>query len=87
MVRYLEPRTNTIAAWFANTDDLGQNGDAKGRWARFFIGLDPTTALGATGGAPPENAYTSPGDAAANRPYAPGDFPRLLPYAPALRNP
>jgi ABC-type transporter Mla subunit MlaD len=78
MARYLEPRKNTIAAWFANTADLGLNGDAKGEWARFFIFADPATAIGGrtTLG---ENAYTRPDDAAANAPYRPGDYPRLRP--------
>jgi phospholipid/cholesterol/gamma-HCH transport system substrate-binding protein len=85
MLDYLAPRTRTIAAWFSNTDALGRNGDAKGRWARFFIGIDPSSALGIPGAAAPrQNAYTPPGDAAANQPFKPGDFPRLQPYAPAL---
>jgi phospholipid/cholesterol/gamma-HCH transport system substrate-binding protein len=81
MVGYLAPRANTIAAWFSNTAALGQNGDAKGRWARFFVGFDPSTAIGGPG-SPPGNAYTPPGDAAHNRAYRPGDFPRLEPYTP-----
>ncbi|MEA2249569.1 MAG: phospholipid/cholesterol/gamma-HCH transport system substrate-binding protein [Solirubrobacteraceae bacterium] len=76
MVRYLAPRTDTISAWFANTSALGQNGDSKGRWARFLVMLDPATALAAPG-APPGNAYTRPGDARDNQPYRAGDFPRL----------
>lgn len=82
MLQYLAPRANTIAAWFSNTAALGQNGDAKGRWARFFVGLDPASAVGSPAGDPPGNSYTSPGDAADNQPYRPGDFPRLLPYEP-----
>src|SRR5439155_22501269 len=85
MVRFMAPRANTAAAWFANTADLGSNGDAKGRWARFFVLFDVPTALG-TPGAPPGNSYTAPGDAAANRAYAAGGYPRLLPYPPALGN-
>jgi hypothetical protein len=84
MLRYLGARRDTIAAWFSNTADLGAQGDAKGRWARFFIMLDPSTALGLPSGAPPGNAYTQPHDAKANAPYRAGDFPRLMPYAPAL---
>jgi phospholipid/cholesterol/gamma-HCH transport system substrate-binding protein len=81
MVRYLAPRTDTVAAWFANTSALGQNGDSKGRWARFFVMLDPASAVGAPG-APPGNTYTLPGDARDNKAYQPGDFPRLraLPF-------
>ena len=84
MIQYLGPRANTIAAWFANTADLGSSGDAKGKWARFFIMLDPSTALGIKAGAPAGNSYTAPNDAAHNAPYEPGDYPRLEPYAPAL---
>jgi phospholipid/cholesterol/gamma-HCH transport system substrate-binding protein len=84
IVQYLGPRGRTIAAWFANTADLGSHGDAKGDWARFFVMFDPATMLGIKSGAPQGNSYTSPGDAAHNQPYRPGDFPRLMPYAPAL---
>lgn len=84
MLRYLEPRRETIAAWFSNTADLGANGDAKGRWARFFVMIDPASAFGSQAGAPPGNAYTSPRDGLRNRAYRAGDFPRLMPYAPAL---
>ena len=85
VARYLGPRGNTIAAWFANTADLGSHGDAKGDWARFFINFDPATLTGSSSGAPPANAYTTPGDAAHNHPYASGGYPRLEPYLPALR--
>jgi phospholipid/cholesterol/gamma-HCH transport system substrate-binding protein len=81
MLRYFEPRWNTIAAWFANTADLGSHGDAKGDWARFFLFLEPGSALGIPG-TTPHNAYTSPNDAADNQPYRSGDYPRLGPYAP-----
>ncbi|MFL5846046.1 MAG: MlaD family protein [Solirubrobacteraceae bacterium] len=83
MLQYLAPRAGTIAAWFSNTAALGQNGDDKGRWARFFVGLDPASAVGSPAGDPPGNSYTSPGDAADNQPYRPGDFPRLQPYDPS----
>ena len=82
--RYLGPRGNTIAAWFANTADLGSHGDRRGDWARFFVMFDPSTLLGSKSGAPPGNAYTAPDDAAHNEPYRPGDFPRVMPYSPAL---
>ncbi len=84
MLNFLGDRRQTIAAWFSNTDDLGSNGDAKGKWARFFIMLDPATAFSVKAGAPPGNSYTRPGDATHNAAYRLGDFPRLLPYAPAL---
>jgi phospholipid/cholesterol/gamma-HCH transport system substrate-binding protein len=60
---------------------LGQNGDAKGRWARFFVGFDPSTGFGLPG-APAGNSYTEPNDAAHNAAYKPGDFPRLMPFRP-----
>ena len=81
MLQYLAPRANTIAAWFSNTDALGQNGDAKGRWARFFVGFDPSTGFGLPG-SPPGNSYTEPDDAAHNAAYKPGDFPHLMPFRP-----
>jgi hypothetical protein len=81
IVRYFEPRWNTIAAWFTNTADLGSHGDAKGDWARFFLFLEPGSALGVPG-TTPHNAYTKPDDAASNQPYRAGDYPRLQPYAP-----
>ncbi len=85
IAQYLEPRGNAIAAWFANTADLGSHGDAKGDWARFFVMFDPSTLFGLTSGAPRSNSYTLPGDAAHNEPYVPGDYPRLEPYWPALQ--
>jgi phospholipid/cholesterol/gamma-HCH transport system substrate-binding protein len=84
VAQYLGPRGNTIAAWFANTADLGSHGDAKGDWARFFVMFDPSTLLGLKQGAPAGNAYTAPDDAAHNQAYQSGGYPRLMPYAPAL---
>jgi phospholipid/cholesterol/gamma-HCH transport system substrate-binding protein len=84
VAQYLAPRANTIAAWFANTADLGSSGDAKGKWARFFITLDPSTALGIKSGAPPGNSYTAPNDVPHNAPFQAGDYPHLEPYTPAL---
>jgi phospholipid/cholesterol/gamma-HCH transport system substrate-binding protein len=84
VAQYLGPRGHTIAAWFANTADLGSHGDAKGDWARFFVGFDPSTLTGTKYGAAPGNSYTAPGDAAHNEPYKPGSYPQLMPYAPAL---
>ena len=80
-IHYLAPREKTIAAWFANTADLGLNGDAKGSWARFFIFMDPLSGFGAPQ-ARSGNAYTLPGDAAANQPYRKGDYPQLRRAAP-----
>jgi phospholipid/cholesterol/gamma-HCH transport system substrate-binding protein len=84
VARYLGPRGSTIAAWFSNTAALGDHGDAKGDWARFFVMFDPSTMFGITQGSPPGNAYTAPNDAAHNAAYQPGGYPRLMPYAPAL---
>lgn len=84
VAQYLGPRGKTIAAWFANTAALGDHGDAKGDWARFFVMFDPSTLLGLKAGAPPGNSYTAPGDAAHNTPYGLGDYPRLMPYTAAL---
>ena len=81
MLGYLAPRANTIAAWFSNTAALGQNGDAKGRWARFFVGFDPSSGFGLPG-SPPGNSYPQPDDAAHNGAYRPGDFPHLMPFRP-----
>jgi phospholipid/cholesterol/gamma-HCH transport system substrate-binding protein len=84
VAQYLAPRANTIASWFSNTAALGNHGDAKGDWARFFVMFDPSTVLGLKAGAPPGNSYTAPGDAAHNAAYQPGGYPRLMPYSPAL---
>jgi phospholipid/cholesterol/gamma-HCH transport system substrate-binding protein len=86
VAQYLGPRGRTIAAWFANTADLGSHGDAKGDWARFFVMFDPATLTGTkVGGTPPGNSYTGPGDAADDQPYRAGGYQRLEPYAPALK--
>jgi phospholipid/cholesterol/gamma-HCH transport system substrate-binding protein len=85
VARYLGPRGRTIAAWFANTAALGDHGDAKGDWARFFVLFDRSTLTGQPAAAPAGNSYTKPGDAAHNQPYRSGGYPRLEPYWPALR--
>jgi phospholipid/cholesterol/gamma-HCH transport system substrate-binding protein len=82
MVAYLSPRKNTISSWFANTGDLGLNGDTQGSWARFFIFVDPMTAFGRKSSGVENNAYTSPDDAASNRSYGRGGYPRLRAYEP-----
>ncbi len=80
-VRYVEPRRRTLAAWFSQTAGLGRQGDAKGRWARFFIFMEPQTAGGGPG--PLQgNAYTGPQDALDNQPHKPGTYPRLVPFKP-----
>jgi phospholipid/cholesterol/gamma-HCH transport system substrate-binding protein len=84
VAQYLGPRGNTIAAWFSNTAALGDHGDAKGDWARFFVMFDPSTMFGIKQGSPSGNAYTPPNDAAGNAAYQPGGYPRLMPFAPAL---
>ena len=72
---YLLGDSNTCA-------DLGSHGDARGDWARFFVTFDGSTLTGTRGGAPPVNAYTSPGDATHNAPFT--GYSRLEPYYPAL---
>lgn len=74
--RYVADRRRALAAWFSNTAALGRNGDAKGRWARFFIFADPASLLGQRSGLP-GNAYVGPDDALANRPHVRGSYPRL----------
>jgi phospholipid/cholesterol/gamma-HCH transport system substrate-binding protein len=81
IVRYLAPRKRTLAAWFSQTAALGKQGDAKGRWARFNIFVDPQTALGVPGGLQ-RNSYTGPDDAEANKPHRPGTYSRLTPFKP-----
>jgi ABC-type transporter Mla subunit MlaD len=76
---YLSARRSAFAAWFTNTGDLGSHRDAKGYFARFFVGFDPETSFGAPSSFQ-TNAYTGPNDAAANRPYS--GYPRLEPYNP-----
>src|SRR5206468_12363724 len=79
IVKYLSERRTAVAAWFTNTGDLGSSRDAKGYFARFFVGLEPGTAFGLPG-AFQNNSYTPPNDALANHPYS--GFPRLMPYDP-----
>jgi phospholipid/cholesterol/gamma-HCH transport system substrate-binding protein len=80
IAKYLADRRDTFAAWFSNTGDLGSSRDAKGYFARFFVGFDPTTALGIPGGNFKNNSYTQPHDALDNQPYS--GYPRLEPYDP-----
>lgn len=75
-VRYLEPRRNTLSAWFSNTADMGLNGDEKGSWVRFFIFAEHGTGFGAPG-AFRNNAYTTPNDGDDLQPHRPGSYPRL----------
>ena len=76
--RWLAPRKRTVASWFSNTAAIGTNGDAKGRWARFFIFIDPATLLSQKSDLP-TNAYTPPDDALNPQAFKRGDFERLLP--------
>ena len=81
IVEYLAPRKRTLAAWFSQTAALGNHGDAKGKWARFNIFVDPQTGFGTPGGLA-GNSYTAPDDAESNQPYRPGSYPRLTPFKP-----
>ncbi len=81
VARFLEDRKRTLAAWFSQTAALGSHGDAKGKWARFNIFVDPQTGFG-TPGTLQSNSYTLAGDAADNQPYKPGGYSRLTPFKP-----
>jgi virulence factor Mce-like protein len=76
---FLAAHRREIAAWFSNTADLGSNRDSKGYFARFFLFIDPGTALGFHGNFQ-NNPYTQPGDAAHNQSYS--GYPHLLAYTP-----
>ncbi|HET9720875.1 MAG TPA: MlaD family protein [Solirubrobacteraceae bacterium] len=82
MAQYLSARRSTFAAWFSNTAAMGASGDTKGKFVRFFIFMEPSTAFGSKGGLFQNNPYTGPGDAADNQPYS--GYPHLLPYAPGF---
>ncbi len=93
LLRFTAPRANGIAAFFANMASATAHGDSHGRWARFYINLEPgeladsPTAANCRPGAHPtagvcHNAYTKPGDAAHEKPYVPGSYPHLKPYDP-----
>jgi virulence factor Mce-like protein len=79
IVQFLSARKNTVAAWFANTADLGSHCDSKGYFARFFINFD-ISALAFPDTFVQNNAYTPPNDAAHNQPYS--GYPHLLAYTP-----
>jgi len=81
IARFLDDRKRTLAAWFSQTAALGKQGDAKGKWARFNIFVEPQTALG-TPGTLQSNSYTLAGDAEDNQPYRPGSYSRLTPFKP-----
>jgi phospholipid/cholesterol/gamma-HCH transport system substrate-binding protein len=77
---YLSARKNTFTAWFANTTAISQQGDSKGKFARFFLFVEPGTAFGAKGGDFNVNAYTAPNDALNNQAGTP--YPHLQAYYP-----
>jgi phospholipid/cholesterol/gamma-HCH transport system substrate-binding protein len=77
---FLSDRRQAFAAWFSNTGDLGSSRDAKGYFARFFVGFDPNTASGLPGGNYSNNSYTGPGDALDPQPYS--GYSRLEPFDP-----
>jgi hypothetical protein len=81
---FLSDRREAFAAWFSNTADLGSHRDAKGYFARFFVGFEPSTGFGLPGGNYQNNSYTGPGDAADPQPYS--GYPRLQPYDPYQNN-
>ncbi|UTI66860.1 MlaD family protein [Paraconexibacter antarcticus] len=81
IVDYLEPRKKVLAAWFSQTAAFSQQGDAKGKFVRFGIFVDPATASSGNGSSQ-GNAYPAPGDQASNAPYARGSYPQLRAYMP-----
>lgn len=93
-LRYTAARANGTAAFFANMASATAHGDSEGRWARFYIGLEPgelsdvptaTDAQCRNGTAAVgvcHNAYPKPNDALHPQPYQPGSYPRLKPFDP-----
>ena len=97
-LRYLGPRSDSVAAFFANIASALAHGDARGKWARFGLLAEvgeitdlPTPAVCSPEDDLPvntglcHNAYPSPRDAANPEPYADGSYPRLRPYVPPPR--
>jgi phospholipid/cholesterol/gamma-HCH transport system substrate-binding protein len=96
---YLAPRSNSIAAFFANGASAVANGDEVGSYGRFGVVSDPglladgpldgdcDPATGEPTVAGPGfcyNAYPEPDDALDHRPFS-GSYPRLVPYRPPDR--
>jgi phospholipid/cholesterol/gamma-HCH transport system substrate-binding protein len=93
-LRYIEPRAESIGAFFANTTSATQSGDSISNWARFHLIFEPGTfndvPLPIT--CYPEddiptnfvgvcnNAFPGPRDALDPEPYVPGSFERLKPF-------
>ncbi len=92
-LRYIEPRAQSIGAFFANTTSATQSGDSVGRWARFHLifedGTYTDSPLPAT--CYPEddvpvnvgvcnNAFPEAGDALDPEPFVPGSYERLMPF-------
>lgn len=98
MQRYLAPRSDSVAAFFANIASALAHGDSTSKWARFALSPEPGEFADAPTPATcrPEddvavnaglchNAYPFPRDASDPEPYEPGSYPRLLPYVPPPR--
>lgn len=81
IMRFLNEHEREFAAWFSNTRAWSQQGDSKGKWARFLIFAEPLVALGVKGSVE-HNAYPQPGDHANNQPYREGSYQRLMPFVP-----
>jgi phospholipid/cholesterol/gamma-HCH transport system substrate-binding protein len=79
---FLSARRNTFTAWFSNTAGFSQSGDAKGKFARFFMFIERGTSSGTRGGDFETNPYTPPNDAYNDQPYS--GYPHLLAYDPGL---
>ena len=94
-VDYLEPRSDSVAAFFANASSVAAHGDSVGKWARFAFTFEPgeiadspTPAICTPEDDVPvnggfcQNAYPLPGDGLDNEPYEAGAYPRLMPFDP-----
>lgn len=93
---YLEPRIDSIGAFYANGASAVAHSDDVGRYARFAILTDPAALLdqpvpgncGSDSSPAPQtycyNAYPQPDDALDNQPFS-GKYPRLTPYDPPSR--
>jgi phospholipid/cholesterol/gamma-HCH transport system substrate-binding protein len=94
-VDYLEPRADSVAAFFANASSVADHGDSVGKWARFAFTFEPGEIADSPTPAVcrPEddlptnagfchNAYPAPLDGLDNEPYEPGSYPRLMPFEP-----
>jgi phospholipid/cholesterol/gamma-HCH transport system substrate-binding protein len=96
--QYIAPRSESIAAFFANIASALQSGDSNGKWLRFALQIEPgeVADLPTPSVCEPEddipvnvglcqNAYPFPGDAVDPEPYVPGSYTRVQPFTPPPR--